>query len=40
VLVVDFIRRFRDKQEVTPQELRAFVLDIARGAVPDYQASA
>ncbi len=36
----DLIRAVRDKQTILPNELAGFVQGIARGDVPDYQASA
>ncbi len=37
---VDLLRCVRDRQPVEPAALRAFVLGIARGEIPDYQAAA
>jgi len=38
--VVDIIRAIRDKLPVDPNDIRQFALDLGRGKVPDYQASA
>lgn len=37
---VDLIRAVRDKQDIAPQDLTAFLQGVARGEVADYQASA
>jgi pyrimidine-nucleoside phosphorylase len=37
---VDLIRRKRDAEELSPEELRDFVEAYTRGEIPDYQASA
>ena len=36
----EFIRRKRDRGHHAPEELRAFIAEYTRGAVPDYQVSA
>ena len=40
MLIVDFIRKFRDRKSVAGDELRAFIEGVSDGSIPDYQISA
>ena len=38
--VVEFIRQVRDGESLSPESIRAFIDGVAKGEIPDYQASA